>query len=99
MSKLTDLFASVSEAGLTKTQLEDYHTQLSALFAQMHVEAAMLEKTEALYFLGSELPSDVAKKRSWNGTEHGLRLIEIKHYIRGTEKLLSSLKNRLYNQY
>lgn len=99
MSKLTDLFAAVSEAGLNKQALEDYHTQLSAMYAQIMVESAELTKKEALFFLGSELPTDIAKKRAFNGSESGLRLIELKAYAKGTEKLLSSLKNRLYSTY
>jgi hypothetical protein len=60
---------------------------------------ADLEKAEALYFIGSELPSDVAKKRAWNATTSGQRLIELKHYSKGAEKVLSSLKSRLYSVY
>lgn len=99
MSTLSDLFKSVSEPNLSKQALEDYHTRLSALYAQIHEEMAELEKTEALQMLESDLPTDIAKKRAFNGTGNGQRLIELKHYSKGAEKLLSSLKNRMYSQY
>lgn len=99
MSILSDLFKSVSELNLTKIQLEDYHTRLSALYAQIHEEMADLEKQESLFLLEVEMPTELAKKRKWNGTHEGLRLIELKHYSKGAEKLLSSLKSRLYGSY
>lgn len=101
MSTLSDLFKSVSEPNLTKTQLEEYHTRLSALYAQIHEEMATLEKREALYILEqqNDAESDIAVKRRWNGSDEGQRLIELKHYSKGSEKLLSSLKNRLYSSY
>lgn len=93
---LKELFEAVREEHLNKTDLEKYHTQLSSLYASIHFEMAELEKAEAIYVLASELETDVAKKRAWNGTEKGQRLIELKHYSKGAEKLLSSLKNRIY---
>lgn len=93
---LKELFEAVREEHLNKTDLENYHTQLSSLYASIHFEMAELEKAEAIYVLASELETDVAKKRAWNGTEKGQRLIELKHYSKGAEKLLSSLKNRIY---
>lgn len=99
MSQLSELFKSVSEPHLSKQALEDYHTQLSALYGAMRIEMATLEKAEALHMLDSSLPTDIAKKRAFNGTPLGQRLIELKNYTKGTEKLLSSLKNRMYSQY
>lgn len=99
MSKLADLFKEVSELNLTKQALEDYHTQLSALYGQMRIEMAELEKAEAMNILDTSLPTDIAKKRAFNGTPLGQRLIELKNYSKGTEKILSSLKNRMYSQY
>lgn len=99
MSTLSDLFKSVSEPNLTKTQLEDYHTRLSALYAQIMLETAEITKKEALFFLESELETDVAKKRAFNGSIDGLRLIELKAFAKGCEKLLSSLKSRLFSTY
>lgn len=101
MSLLSELFKSVSEPNLTKSELEDYHTRLSALYAQIHEEYGSLEKAEAIYILENKngVESDIAVKRRWNGSEQGQRLIELKHLSKGTDKLLSSLKNRMYSQY
>lgn len=103
MSTLSDLFKSVSEPNLSKQALEDYHTQLSALYGQMRLEMATHEKAEAMFFLNTkenfDKLSDIAIKRLWNCEPTGQRLIELRNYTKGTEKILSSLKNRMYSQY
>lgn len=100
MSKLLDLFKEVQEPILNKTELENYHTQLSGMYASIVVEAAELTKAEAIYFLEAKefdgSLTDINIKRKWNGSEKGLRLIELKAYEKGASKLLSSLKNRIY---
>lgn len=98
---LKELFEAVKEHNLTKTDLEKYHTELTSLYAQMLLEVAEKEKVEAIYFLTKTSPevTDVSIKRAWRGTESGLRLIEIKSFVKATEKVLSSLKNRMYTQY
>jgi hypothetical protein len=96
---LRELFEAVKEKHLSKTQLEEYRDELSSLFAAIHLEMADLEKAEALFIVESKLSSDVAKKRVWNATPQGQRLIELKHYSKGAEKVLSSLKSRLYSVY
>lgn len=102
--KLLDLLNAVTESNLTKQQLEDYHTTLTGLYAQMMWEMAELEKKEALYFLraketdGIKL-SDIAVKRMWRGTQDGQRLIELKNYEKATSKMLVSIKNRMYATY
>lgn len=97
--KLTELLEAVQEKNLSKTQLEEYRDSFSNLFAQIHIEMADLEKAEAMYFLASELPTDIGKKRAWKGTEKGQRLIELDHFSKACEKMLSSLKSRLYQIY
>lgn len=97
--KLRDLLQAVNEKNLTKTQIEEYRDSLAQLFALMHLEMADLEKAEAMYFDTSTEATDVAKKRKWNATPDGQRFIELKHFTKGTEKVLSSLKSRLYNTY
>jgi hypothetical protein len=96
---LKELFESVKEHNLTKTQLENYHSELTSLYAQMLLEMAELEKTEAIFFLTKTSPevTDVSIKRMWRGTQSGLRLIELKSFVKATEKVLSSLKNRIYS--
>ena len=99
MSQLTELLESVREKNLTKTQLEDYRDEMTALFAQMQLQLADLEKEEAKYLASHGEKTDVNAKRKWGGTESGQRLIELKRFSKATEKMLSSLKSRIYAQY
>ncbi len=111
MSQLTTLIEKVKEEGLSKDQLEQYHTEITYLDNLMRMEIAPLEKEEALYFgeckkhpLQTENrqvveESDVSIKRKWRATEKGQRQIELNHYLRITPKLLQSIKTRLYSVY
>lgn len=103
MSQLTKLLDAVKEQNLTKTQLEDFHSELTNLYAQMMLEMAELEKEEARYFLTMKKSDDgdrpdIVVKRMWRGTESGQRLIELARYSKALEKMLSSVKNRIYSQ-
>lgn len=100
---LKSLIEAVKEQGLTRTQLEDYRDQMTSLFASMALEMAEIEKAEALYFMAhtAEGPAktDISVKRSWAITTNGLRQIELKHSLKALEKLLSSLKSRIFSIY
>lgn len=97
--KLIDLLKEVREDHLTKTQLEDYHTKLSALFGDIQLEIADLKKKKAM-FEASDPNDSVAKmKVRWKATPEGQRLIELEGYARATNTQLRSLKNRLYSIY
>lgn len=111
---LKELIIAVKEEGLTKSQLEQYHTEITYLDNIMRMEIAPLEKEEALYFqmirdnedklddvLGATIPrqSDVEIKRQWRATEKGQRQIELSHYLKITPKLLQSIRTRLYSIY
>lgn len=99
MSQFTDLIEKVKEENLDKWQLEDYHTKLSALYADMQIRLGELEKQEALFISKSEEKTVAGAKRIWDVTETGLEEIELKRKVRACEKLLSSIKNRLYSTY
>lgn len=96
--RLSELILAVKEKNLSKDQLEDYRDQMSHLFAEMNLEAAELEKEEAL-FMDGEQGTVAAKKVSWRATKSGQRLIVLKRYILATKELLNSLKSRLYSIY
>lgn len=106
---LRELLEAVKEKNLGKQALEDYHTELTSLYAQMMLEMSELEKKEAVFFLeekdlykginDSKTPTDVSVKRMWRGSPNGQRLIELKNYEKATSKILTSLKNRMYSQY
>ncbi len=106
--ELKQLIEAVKEEGLTKTQLEQYHTEITYLDNVMRMEIAPIEKEEALYFISKkneqvnlkfvERP-DIVVKRMWRATPQGQRQIELSHYLKVTPKLLQSIKTRLYSIY
>ena len=96
---LKDLIVAVKEKNLTKTELEFYRDDLANVAALMHIEMAELEKEEALFRDACPEETDAAKKRKWKATPRGLRQIEIKNYLRACDKMLSSLRSRLYSIY
>lgn len=97
--KLIDLFHAVKEESLTKDQLEHYRNELCSLYAEMKLEFADLEKAEAMYLLNVDAPNWTAKKANWKGTPHGQRMITLKNYLGATNKVIDSLKSRLYSIY
>lgn len=99
MSQLSNLILKVQERNLSKDLLEQYRDNFTSLYAQIMLEKAELEKAEALYVLASELKTSAAKKEAWRGTDKGQRLIELDHYSKACEKMISSLKSRLYSIY
>jgi hypothetical protein len=98
---ILELFSAVKEQNLTKTQLENYHSVLSSLYADMSIEVAEIKKERAVYYYERTKPdvSDISIRRSWEVTEKGQRLILVEAYVKATSKLLSSLKSRLYSIY
>lgn len=95
---LIELIQKVKEKNLDKTQLEDYHSQISSLYAQMMLEMADLEKDEAI-FMGKDFGEKMSvadRKVMWKVTEKGQRLIVLKRYQLACKELLNSLKSRIY---
>lgn len=97
--KLVELLDAVKEKNLTKSQLEEYRDDLVSLFAMMQLELADIRKQKAIYFVENKLESDKATERAWQASKKGLREIELSHYSKGVEKVLSSLKSRIYAIY
>lgn len=97
--KLIDLITAVKEKNLTKDQLEAYRDDLSNVSALMFIEMADLEKAEALFLDQCVEPTESGKRRKWKAGSQGQRQIELKNYIRSADKILSSLKSRLYSIY
>lgn len=95
---LLELIQKVKEHNLDKSQLEDYHSQISSLYAQMMLEMANIEKEEAL-FMGKDFGEKLSvadRKVMWKVTDKGQRLIELKRYQLACKELLNSLKSRIY---
>jgi len=96
--KLHELIIAVKEKNLTKEQLESYGDQMSELFAEMMMEMAELEKSEALFMddpIHEEL-SVAERKVRWKAHPSGQRLIMLKRYCLATKELINSLKSRVY---
>ena len=99
--KLQDLINQVKEENLSKERLEAYRDQLSGLFAQMQLEMATIEKTEANFMADPDVSDRPVAQRKvlWKATKDGQRLIELKRYCLATKEMLNSLKSRLYSIY
>lgn len=97
--KLLDLIKKVNDRSLTPEQLEEYRDDMASLFAQMQWELADIRKAKAIYFLEKRDKTDIGTERNWQVTKEGQREIELAHYSKATEKMLSSLKSRLYKTY
>jgi hypothetical protein len=94
---LRELILAVKEQNLTKTDLEKYRDAMSDLFANMQLEIAQIEKSEALFMNAKDDNKSVAQRKiEWKATPEGLRLIELKRYCLATKEMLNSLKSRLY---
>lgn len=101
MKTLSDLIKAVKEKNLSKDALEDYRDQMSQLFAEMQLEMAELEKSEAL-FMDDPIHEEFSvaeRKVRWKAHPSGQRLIVLKRYCLATKELLNSLKSRLYSVY
>ena len=95
---LLELIEKVKEKSLDKTQLEDYHSQISSFFAKLMLEMADIEKEEAM-FMGKDFGEKISvadRKILWKITTNGQRLIVLKRYQLACKELLNSLKSRIY---
>lgn len=97
MISFQDLIKSIREDKLTKQQLEDYHTHLVTLFAEMSDRLGELEKQEAMFLSRSEEKTRAGAERIWNATDLGQEEIGLKRKVRSVEKLASSVKHRIFN--
>lgn len=96
---LIEILKAVKEDNLTKNQLEDYHTALSGLYADLQIEIAGLKKEKALFEAADPNQSVAKMKVLWKASPKGQRLIQLEGYARATSTQLRSLKNRLYTTY
>lgn len=97
MTNLQSLIEAVREQSLDRQTLEKYRDEMLQFFNLLHLECAELEKKEALFMNDMTDESVARRKIMWKSSKEGQRLIEIKHYILSVNKLLDSLKNRIYS--
>lgn len=96
MSRLLQLFTEVKDENLSKEKIESYHQQLSELRADIKLELASLDKQKAIFMLRNPEKSVAQRKTEWDGSEAGLRRIELKSYLSATTDHINSLKTRIY---
>jgi len=99
MSRLTELIQEVNESNLGRDRLEAFRDELNRLYGLMCIEMAEKEKEAALFIETCPEGTEAAKKRTWKATTGGQREIELKNYLKIMEKMISSVKSRLYQVY
>ena len=95
---LTEIFTSIREEKLGRTQLEMYEQKLAGIYADYMIEIGSLKKERALYFLERQRPevTDISIRRQWDAEPSGQRLIEWECNVKAISKMLSSVKSRIY---
>lgn len=95
---LETLIKEIKEETLPKESLEKYFDQITYLYCTMNERMAECEKAEALYIVEHKTKdsTDIAIRREWNVTEMGQEAFTLKRNIKSVEKLLSSIKSRIY---
>lgn len=96
MPSISELAKAVREDNLSREKLDEYYTHLASLSALMNVEMGDLTKQEAI-FLESCEGTAVMASRKWGVTPQGQRQTELKYGIRAVDKLIGSVKRRLYS--
>ena len=92
-----ELILKVKDETLSQEDLEKYRDQMSNLFAQLQLEMATLEKSEAIFLNSKGEDESVASvKIRFKATYDGQRLIELKRYSLALKELLNSLKSRIF---
>lgn len=97
--KLLEVFRQIKEQNLDKSQLEDFHKELSELRGQMRLELADITKKKAMFLLSEPEKSVAQRKVEWGGTPEGQREIDLKAYIGATGDNLGAVKSRLFSIY
>lgn len=97
---ISDIITAVKEENLPREKLEEFYMALTSLSAEMHLEMATLEKLQAWFFEEhkEKFQTAVLATRAYNVTREGQRMIDLKHQLRACDKLLSSVKHRIFNQ-
>ena len=95
--KISDVAKSIKEQNLSKDVLENYYSELTSLYTEMELKMAVLEKEEAIYLNECEEKTRSGAERIWFAGVQGQEQIDLKHNIRAIEKLMSSIKHRIYS--
>ena len=98
MSQLSKTLEAIKEENLTKEKLEDLHSTLLRLRADVKMEMAGLMKEKALFMLREPNKSVAQRKIEWDGSEKGQRLLDLRSYVSALGDAQESVKTRIYAQ-
>ena len=95
---IQDIIKGIKEKFLTKEQLEEYSSMLDILSAEMEMQLAEIEKSEAMFLANCGEKTRAGANTKWDSSEEGQKEIELKRNIRAVNKLGSSVKTRIYQR-
>lgn len=99
MTTFRELITLVKDENLPKEKLEQYRDKIIEVVAEMQMELAELQKSEALFMGAKKDGQSVAdRKIEWKVTPDGLRLIDIKNFLSTGKILIKGLQNRVYSK-
>lgn len=93
---IKDLILKIKEGGLQREQLEEYYDSLTVLYAEMNVRFGEITKEEALWLADCKEKTKTGADRLWQVTTLGQEQITLKYNIRALEKLVASVRHRIY---
>lgn len=95
---LQDIIKQIKEENLTKEKLEDYSSMLDILSAELELELAKIEKSEAMFLADCGEKTRSGATTKWEASELGQKEIFLKRQLRAISKLSSSVKTRIYQR-
>lgn len=98
--RFNELGEAVKDESLTKSQLENLHTELCNVKALLHQELAKLKKEKAMFLAKREAGQSIASRDAdWSATPSGQRKFDVEADISSAKLWIESLKVRLYSIY
>ena len=100
---LQEILSKVREERLSRADLESFEQHLTALYSEVMLRIATLQKAESLYFYAKEVEHpelpDIKIKRLWRASDEGIELRQREVEVKVIAKNLSSIKSRIYQSY
>ena len=93
---IKEIILRIKEGNLSREQLEEYYDSLTVLYAEMNYRMGEVTKEEALFLADCKEKTKTGADRLWLITPLGQEQITLKYNIRALEKLVASVKHRIY---
>lgn len=94
---LLETLHAIRDEALPQELLEKYRDDLIHFRTDILRSIANLKMLRARFLLESKEPTLGAKEMAWNGSDNGLRLIELKGSIGGLGGEIDSLRDRIWH--